>query len=273
MSLDIAAQEERIQSLADILSLVALVGGMDKGAIQRVLVSLGSSLLDVRQTLTVDRDLASRLLVGIAKESGEKVAMEMASDMDFVAKSWRRALKEYLPADPYRTLPYAEIIYALVNYSGSTLEEYGAFESFGGSDVVLPMPHLSSSLKMAPVPRTNLTWEIIGFQDPHDQALVASDEQNFYLLKAAPSAVRLRISELERHNQDDARREHDVTVDPPLFAAFVAGLLGDMLYWAARMRNHAAPGVEIYQRLYALLLPVPKSEQTSTPPEDPSPEP
>ena len=60
MSLDLAAQEERIQSLADILSLVAIVGGMEKSAIQRVLITLGSSLLDVRAPLMVDRDLASR---------------------------------------------------------------------------------------------------------------------------------------------------------------------------------------------------------------------
>jgi hypothetical protein len=263
VSLDLASQEERIQSLADILSLVAMVGGLDKGAIQRVLVTLGSSLLDVRQPLTVDRDLASRLLVRIAKESGETAAIEIASDMDFVAKSWRSVLKEYLPGDPHRALPYAEIIYALVNYSGSTLEQYGAFERFGGTDLVLPMPQLTASLRVMPLPRTNLTWEMIGFQDPHDQALVGSDEQNFYLFKAAPSAVRLRISELERNNQDEGRREHDITVDPPLFAAFAAGLLGDMLFWAARLRNHAAPGHEIWHRLFALLMPLPKS---TTPP-------
>lgn len=267
MSLDLAAQEERIQSLADMLSLVAMVGGMDKAAIQRVLVSLGSALLDIRTPLTVDRDLASRLLVRIATESGNQAAIDIASDMDFVAKAWRSVLDEFLPGDPHRILPFAEIVYALMNYSGSTLEQYGAFDMFGGVDMVLPMPQLTAALRMIPVPRPGLAWEMVGFHDPQDQALVGSDDENFYLLKAAASATRLRISELERNNQD-SRREHDLTVDPALFAAFVAGLLGDMLFWAARLRNHAAPGHEIWQRLYAMLLPVAAPQ---VPPAEPAP--
>ena len=32
-----------------------------------------------------------------------------------------------------------------------------------------------------------------------------------------------------------------------------AGLLGDMLYWAARLRAHSLPGHEVWQRIQALL--------------------
>jgi hypothetical protein len=263
VSLDLVAQEERIQSLADMLSLLAMVGGMDKAAVQRVLVSLGSALLDVRAPLAVDRDLASRLLVRIAKESGEQAAIDIATDFAFVARAWQPVLKDYLPLDPHRILPYAEIVYAMVIHSGYALEQYGAFDQFGGPDVVLPMVQLTASLKTYPIPRPGLSWEMVGFDAPGDQALVASDAQNFYLLKAAASAVRLRLSELERGSGEDARREHDIRVDPPLFAACVAGLLGDMLFWAARLRNHAAPGHEIWERLFSLLLPMPKPSEAA----------
>jgi len=266
VSLDLVAHEERIQSLADILSLLAMVGGMDKAAVQRVLVSLGSALLDVRTPLAIDRDLASRLLVRIAKESGEQAAIDIANDFTFVARAWQPTLRDFLPLDPHRILPYAEIIYAMIIHGGYALEQYGAFEQFGGPDVVLPMPQLTAALKTYPVPRTGLTWELFCFDQPGDQALVASDSQNYYVVKAAASPVRLRISELERGSSEELHREHDIRVDPPLFAAFVAGLLGDLLFWAARLRNHAAPGHEIWQRLITLLMPTPKRSGDSKPP-------
>src|SRR5262245_9818439 len=116
------------------LSLVAILGGMEKSAIQRVLVSLGSSLLDVHTSLAVDRDLASRLLVQVAKESGEQAAIDVASDMHFVATSWKPVLDESLlkQKDLYRSAPFAEILFSLINYSGHTLEDYDAFDQFGG---------------------------------------------------------------------------------------------------------------------------------------------
>ncbi len=246
-------EEERIQSLADILSLIAIVGQMDKAAVQRILISLGSSLLGVKTDLVVDRDMARKLLVEIAKEEGEDAALYIASDMNFVARAWRPVLVEYTITDPYRLLPYAEIIYSLVIHSGVTLQDYEAFDRFGGPDVVLPMSQLNAALSAYAVPKPGLTWELVGFQDPADQALIASDAQNIYLFKAAPSGIDLRFSELERNTETDARREHDIRVDRPLFAAFVAGLLADMLYWSARLRAHTLPGHEMWQRIRALL--------------------
>ncbi len=268
MSLDLASQEERIQSLADMLSLLAIVGGMEKSAVQRVLVSLGTALLDVRTPLVIDRDLASRLLVGIARESGERAAIEVASDMDFVARAWRPVLDDRLnlsPGDPYRPLPYAEILFALVNHSGYALADHGVFEQFGGPELLLPLGQLSAALRNYAIPRPGLTWDLVGLGDPSDQALVGSDAVNYFLLKTASSPVRLRVSEFERGAQDDARREHDILVEPPLFAAFVAGLLGDMLYWAARLRQHADPGREIWRRLANLLIPVAPAPPTPPP--------
>lgn len=267
MSLDLAAQEERIQSLADILSLVAIVGGMEKSAIQRVLIALGSSLLDVRAPLMVDRDLASRLLVQIAKESGERAAIDVATDINFVAQAWKPVLSDSLlrQPDPHRLPPFGEIIFSLVNYSGHHLQEYGAFDQLGGADMVLPMIQLSAALKGYAIPIEGLSWDFVGFTDPSDQALVASDTQNHYLFKFAPTTTTLRISELERGGDDDARVDHNVRVDPTLFAAFLAGLLGDMLYWAARLRNHADPGRETWARLNALLYPSRSTDDNTKP--------
>lgn len=267
MSLDLAAQEERIQSLADILSLIAIVGGMDKAAIQRVLIALGSSLLDTRTILMVDRDLASRLLVQIAKESGEKAAIDVATDINFVAQAWKPVLTDTMlrQSDPHRSIPYAEIIFSLINYSGHCLQEYGAFEQFGGADQVLPMGQLSASLSTYSVPKPGLTWDLISFADTADQALVATDAQSHYLFKYAPTPMTLRLSELERGAEDDTRRDHDVQVNPPLYGAFIAGLLGDMLYWAARLRNSAEPGREMWARLHALLYPNSTLDSNSKP--------
>jgi hypothetical protein len=269
-------QDEHIQSLANILSLVAIVGSMDKAAVQRVLITLGSSLMSIQTRPSVDRDMARKLLIQIAREQGEETALHVASDMAFVARAWRPVLDEYLPADPHRMLPYAEIIYTLVVYSGSTLQDYEAFDRFGGPDIVLPMQQLTAALKTYAVPHVGLAWEMVGFRDPPDQALIASDVDNIYLFKAASSGIDLRFSELERNSGGDARLEHDVRIDTPLFAAFVSGLLGDMLYWAARLRSHALPGHEMWRRVQALLtspgdarpFPVataPPPEQTDTP--------
>lgn len=246
--------EERIQALADILSLVAIIGLIDKAAIQRVLISLGSVLLDVQTTPVIDRDMARKLLGEIAHEAGEEAALHIASDMAFVARAWRPVLEEHLPLDPYRLMPYAEIIYALVNHSGVALQQYEVLDRFGGSDFLIPFDQLSAALSTYAAPKPALKWELVGFREPSDQALVASGEQNIYLFKAASSATDLRFSELGRGNDDDNRREHDVRVDSPLFAAFLAGLLGDMLYWAARLRAHTLPGHEIWQRIQALLV-------------------
>jgi hypothetical protein len=250
----IPKDNERVQSLADILSLLAIVGQVDKAAIQRVLVSLGSELLDTEGILVVDRNLAQKLLVEIAGESGEEAALQIASDMHFLATAWRPVLDEYVSVeDPYRLMPFAEVLYALINYSGVTLQSHEAFERFGGPDVVLPMPQLTAALSTYPAPKPGLTWELVGFQDPPDQALVASDAENIFLFKAASSGIDLRFSELERDSEGDARREHDVRVDTHLYAAFVAGLMGDMLYWAARLRAHALPGHQLWRRIQALL--------------------
>ena len=127
MSFDLASQEAQIQSLADVLSLLAMLGGMDKPAVQRVLISLGRDLLHIRHPLTVDRELATRLLVQIAKSSGEQAALDIATDMHFVAEAWQPVLNDYFTDDPHRVLPFAEIIYALANYTGNALFRYGAF--------------------------------------------------------------------------------------------------------------------------------------------------
>lgn len=247
------SQEERIQALADILSLLAIIGRIDKAAVQRVLISLGSSLFDMQTAPAVNRDMARQLLIEVAQEAGEEAAVHVASDINWVARAWQPVLDEYLPLDPYRLLPYAEVIYALVNYSGVTLQQHEAFDRFGGPDIVLPMDQLAAALSAYSVPQPGLKWELVGFTDPPDQALVASDAQNIYLFKATATNIDLRFSELEREAGDDARREYDVRVDAPLFAAFTAGLLGDMLYWAARLRSHTLPGHEMWQRLQALL--------------------
>ncbi|HEC23206.1 MAG TPA: hypothetical protein ENI95_09850 [Chloroflexi bacterium] len=253
---DPVQNEERIQALADILSLVALLGRMDKAAVQRVLLSLGSTLAGIEEReQAIDRPLARSLLAEVAKEHGERAALDMANDITFVAKAWRPVLEEIKPYDPYRLLPFAEIIFSLVNYTGVALQDYDLFEQFGGPDVVLAMPQLTAALRTYPVPRPGLTWELVGFTDPPDQALIASDAEAIYLFKAASSGITLRFSELERGSEEDARREHDVRVDRPLFAAFVAGLLGDMLYWAARLRAHTLPGHDLWQRIRDLLLP------------------
>jgi hypothetical protein len=230
---------------------------MDKSAVQRVLVSLGSSLLTGKTPLAVDRDLASRLLVQVAKEGGERAAIDLANDMRFVAQAWKPVLEDDMlkQTDPHRAMPYAEIMFALVNYTGYNLQDYGAFEQFGGADMVLTLPQLTAALRNYPFPKTNLSWDLVGFQDPPDQALVASDDQTYYLFKLATSPTSLRISELERGTDSEARREHEILVDSSLFASFAAGLLGDMLYWAARLRNHAEPGRDTWSRLNALLLP------------------
>ena len=88
-------------------------------------------------------------------------------------------------------------------------------------------------------------------------------------MKSAPAPTSLRISELERGGVDEARQEHDIDIGPPLFAAFTAGLLGDVLYWAARLRHHADPGREMWERIQALLVPStipPESSHPETPP-------
>jgi len=259
---DPISQEDKIQSLADVLSLLAIVGQMDKAAVQRVLIALGASLMDIEPTHRFDSDLTRQLIIQIAAEAGEESALYLLSDMDFVAAAWRPVLDQYLPSDPYRLLPYAEMIYALVNYTGMTLYEYDAFERFGGPDEVLPMRQLTASLQTYPVPVSGLTWELVGFRSPPDQALIGASGDAIYLFKAASSGIDVRLSELERDTDTEARREHDVRVDRPLFAAFVAGLLGDMIYWAARLRSHAIPGQDIWLRIHKLL--------TEPPPDNPA---
>ncbi|MBN1429168.1 MAG: hypothetical protein JXB07_12405 [Anaerolineae bacterium] len=254
--------EQRIQALADVLSLVAIIGLIDKAAIQRVLISLGSVLLDVQTTPIIDQNMARRLLSEIAREVGEDAALHIASDMAFVARAWRPVLEEHLPLDPYRLMPYAEIIYALVNHSGIALQQYEVLDRFGGAEFLIPFDQLSAALSTYAVPKPALKWELVGFREPSDQALVASGPENIYLFKAASSATDLRFSELGNRDIDDHRREHDVKVDSPLFAAFLAGLLGDMLYWAARLRAHTLPGHEIWQRIQTLLV-TPTSTRTS----------
>jgi len=250
---DQLSAEERIQAMADVLSLVAIIGRIDKAAIQRVLISLGSTLFDLQTAPVIDREIARKLLVEVAAISGEEAALHIAGDLAWVARAWRPVLDEYMPIDPYRPLPFAEILYALMIHTGYTLQEHDTFERFGGPDVVLALPQLTAALSTYPVPKPGLRWEMVGFSDPPDQALIASDAENIFLFKAATSGVDLRFSELERGKENEAKSEHDVRVDTPLFAAFVAGLLGDMLYWAARLRSHTLPGQEMWQRIQALL--------------------
>ena len=245
--------EEHLQALADMLSLVAIIGRVDKAAMQRVVIALGSTLFNVETTLVVDRELTRKLLIEIAAIQGEDAALLIASDLAWVSRAWRPVLDEYIPLDPYRPLPFAEILYSLVIYSGHALQEHDTFDRFGGPDVVLPLPQLTAALSTYPVPRPSLRWEIVGFNDPPDQALIASNAADIFLFKAASSGVDLRFSELERGKENEAKSEHDVLVDTPLFAAFVAGLLGDMLYWAARLRSHTLPGHEMWQRIRTLL--------------------
>ncbi|MGF1507784.1 MAG: hypothetical protein ACFB51_22075 [Anaerolineae bacterium] len=247
--------EDRIQSLANVLSLVAIVGRMDNTTIQRVLVSLGSSLMDVPAGVTVDRQVTRKLLDNITKEKGEEAAAHFASDMLFVADAWQPVLTAFKPEDPYRLMPFAEIIFSLVNYSGVALQNHDAFTHFGGPDDVLPMRQLTAALQNHPAPKPNLRWEFVGFEAPSDQALVGSSTAALYLFKSAPSGIDMRFSQLARSETESSRREIDVRVDTPLFAAFTAGLLADMLYWVARMRTHALPGQELWQRINTLILP------------------
>lgn len=263
---DSIPQEEKIQSLADILSLLAIVGQMDKVAVQRVLIALGASLMDLEPSHQFDADLTRKLILQIAAEAGEEAALHILSDMDFVARAWQPVLDQYLPSDPYRLLPYAEMVYALVNYTGITLYDYEAFERFGGPDEVLPMRQLTAALQTYPMPVSGLTWELVGFRNPPDQALVGASNDAIYLFKAASSGIDVRLSELERDTDEEARREHDVRIDKPLFAAFVAGLLGDMIYWAARLRSHATPGQDIWLRIHKLLTDTTLGDDAKKPP-------
>lgn len=248
-----SAQEARIQQIANILSLLALIGGMDKAAVQRVLMALGPELVGAPGDSRIEPDLVARLLAEIARADGEQVALRITAGLSFVASAWQPVLDQYALTDPHRLLPTAEIIYALLNYSAYALFDHGAFRRFGGPDLVLPMQQMTAALKTYAVPRTDLVWELVGFEDPPDQALVASDPGTMYLFKAAPTHVILRFSELSRSSDEGPRREHDVAVDDALFAAFVAGLLGDMLYWAARLRAGAQPGQQTWRRLKAIL--------------------
>jgi hypothetical protein len=248
-----AKQDEKIQYLSDILSLVAVVGQIDATAMQRVLAALGSQLTAIEPPAPIEPDLAARLVAEIAAHAGEKAAATVASDIAFVATAWRDVLREYQPIDPYELLPYAEIVYALVNHTGAALAERNTFQQFGGDDLLLPMPQLTAALQPHPVPKPALTWEMVGFVEPSDQALIAHDGQVMYLFKSASSDITLRLSELDQQAQDQARREHEVSIDRALFTAFVAGLAGDLLYYAARLRGLAAPGHEVWERLQVLL--------------------
>lgn len=248
-------QEERIEALANILSLVAIIGGMDKAAVQRVLLALGTHLVSVPSPTRISPDLAGQLLAHIAQEDGEQAALRITNAMQFVAEAWRPVFDEYPLSDPHRVLPYAEILFALCIRAGMTLHDYGAFERFGGPDWVLPLPQLSAALASYAAPRLGLVWELVGFQEPPDQAFVASDAETMFLFKAAVTPTDLRFAELAREGNEGARREVDVRVDAPLFAAFVAGLLGDMLYWSARLRADAVTGQQTWRRVLALLYP------------------
>jgi hypothetical protein len=252
---DAAPQEDRIQSLANVLSLLAIISGMDKTAVQRVLITLGSNLIAVPGEQPISADLAGQLLAHIAREEGKSAALRVATDMDFVAKAWKPVLSEYDTSNPQRQMPYAEVLFALFNFSAYTLHQYGAFDRFGGPDVVLAMPQLTAALKTYHVPVPGLVWEIVGFDDPPDQALVASTAEDMFLFKAASSPVILRFSELARNEDNGPRQEHDVRVDAALFGAFVAGLMGDMLYWAARLRADAVSGRQTWRAIQALITP------------------
>ena len=56
---DLAPDEERIQALADILSLVAILGKMEKAAVQRVLLSLGTTLAEIPESEPAEDNEAS----------------------------------------------------------------------------------------------------------------------------------------------------------------------------------------------------------------------
>lgn len=248
-----ARQDAQIQYLSDILSLVAVIGQMDATAMQRVLAALGPQLASLEPPAPINPKLAARLLAEVAAQGDEQTAANVASDIAFVAQSWRDALRQYQPIDPYELLPYAEIVFTLTNHTGAALAGRDIFLRFGGEDLVLPMSQLTAALKPFPVPKSELNWEMVGFVEPADQALVGSDERMMYLFKSASSGSTLRFSELERQAQGEPRREHEVRVDRSLFAAFVAGLAGDLLYYAALLRGQAAPGHQIWQRLQVLL--------------------
>lgn len=248
-----AQQDEKIQYLADILSLVAVAGKLAPDAMQRVLASLGNELAAINPPERIDPRLAARLIAEIATHAGEEAAADVAHDITFVAKTWRGVLDEHKPYDPYELLPYAEIIFALVNHTGAALAERKAFELFGGDDLMLPMQQLTAALQIYDVPEAQLTWHLVGFIEPDDQALVGRNESTMYLFKSASSGTALRFSQLELDSQDDTKREHDLTVDKPLFAAFIAGLIGDLLHYAALLRGQAAAGHQVWERLNVLL--------------------
>lgn len=248
-----ANQEDRIQYLADILSLVAVVGQMDATVMQRVMAALGSQLALIEPAKPIDPRLAARLVAEIATQADERAAAHIASDLAFVAEAWRDVLRQFGPLDPYELLPYAEIVFALVNHTGQALASRQIFERFGGEDLLVPMPQLTAALQPFAAPNPDLTWEMIGFLEPSDQALIGTDETMMYLFKSASSGITLRFSELERDTEAAPRREHEVRVDNDLFAAFVAGLAGDLLYYAARMRGESAPGHRIWESLQVLL--------------------
>lgn len=250
----IRLNEERIQTLANLLSLVAIIGRMDTAAIQRVLVSLGSELVDISPSAKVNTDIVKKLLAQIAKEQGEEAAMQIATDLAFVARAWQPVLQQFNEDDPHRLMPYAEIIYAFFNYSGRALQEYEAFELFGGTELTLPMRSLSAAMRPYTLPEDNLLWEMVGFTDPPDAVLVASNINTMYLMKAASSGIDLRFSTIERNSENENRRDTDSRVDSAEFAAFVAGLLGDMLYWTARIRSHVLPGQQVWKQIQTLLL-------------------
>jgi len=248
------AREDKVQSLANVLSLIAIAGNLDNTAVQRVLTALGAELAGARLVPSIDRALASKLLAQVAMESGEARALDLLHDMAWVADAWRPVLDAFRPLDPQTALPYAEIIDLLVIHSGTALQQHDAFTSFGGVDLVLPLNQLTAALRPYHAPQPGLNWELVGFQDPPDQALVAGDAATIYLFKTHASNTALRFSELARDSDEAARREHDVIVDPPLFGAFLAGLLGDMLAWAARLRGQAVPGHELWRRIQSMLL-------------------
>ena len=246
-------QDIKIQYLADILSLVAIVGKLDSGVMERVLASLGNELADINPPEPLDPELAAKLIAESAIQSREQSAANIARDFAFVAEAWKEVLAEHRPLDPYQLLPFAEIIFALVNHTGAALAARNAFERFGGDDLLVPMPQLSAALQTHAIPKPNLRWEMLGFVEPNDQALIGNDDKMTYLFKSASSGLTLRFSELELDSQNETRSEYELRVDKPLFAAFVAGLAGDLLYYSARLRNHADEGHEVWKRLQVLL--------------------
>lgn len=250
---DISSQEAKIQSLANILSLLAIAGGMDNAAVQRVLVALGSTMLSAQEDLVIDRELTTKLMSQVASELGEQAALDLMRDLTFIADAWGPVFNTFDVIDAHRTVPYAEVLTLLVHHSGFTLLDHDAFRAFGGTDMVLPMEQITAALKPYAIPNPGLKWEFVGFTEPDDYALVAGDVRTIYLFKTHASAVDLRFSELERNSGEPARSEHDVHIDDALFGAFTAGLIGDMLVWASRLRKHAAPGQEMWKRIQSLL--------------------